>query len=243
MLPWHGTRIFKHCAKRVSCLQHCLEFILYFLCKRALTLMSIPHLGSHQGHGERRETLFLPLELPKLPSFFTWLLQHRSREKQQQWLQQSLQSIQGSTPIPQDQKRGRCLWEPGRTSWKRGHCDRRHKNRRTGLRFWSSCGNPVWFLVSYPSKKREHGVTPSGKCLHCIWSLEHLASPCETVGWECHACFVPFPEPNQQSQIRSWVKSGSCWPPEAPGIHLQFIPQPCLSHWIQSNGMSNKEKT
>lgn len=56
MLPWLSSGIFKHCAKRVSCFQYCLEFISYFLCKRALTRMSIPYLGlsRHQaGEGER----------------------------------------------------------------------------------------------------------------------------------------------------------------------------------------------
>lgn len=49
MLPWLSTSIFKLCAKRVSCFQYCLEFISYFLCERALTCMSIPHLGSLQA--------------------------------------------------------------------------------------------------------------------------------------------------------------------------------------------------
>lgn len=58
MLSWLSTSIFKHCAKRVSCFQYCLEFISYFLCKRALTCMSIPYLGALQAPNQRRRKMF-----------------------------------------------------------------------------------------------------------------------------------------------------------------------------------------
>lgn len=70
MLPWLSTSIFKHCAKRVSCFQHCLEFISRFPCKRALTCMSIPYLGlsRHQPGKEKEAPEFSPLTYR--PHFF-----------------------------------------------------------------------------------------------------------------------------------------------------------------------------
>lgn len=49
-----------------------LEFSLCFLCKRALTLISILHLGSHQGCGERNESPFLSSQLPQAPRLLYW---------------------------------------------------------------------------------------------------------------------------------------------------------------------------
>lgn len=64
MLPWLSTSIFKRCAKGVSCFQYCLEFISYFPCKRALTCVSLPYLGSPPRTGRRKKIQSLHSQPP-----------------------------------------------------------------------------------------------------------------------------------------------------------------------------------
>lgn len=136
MLPWHGTRIFKHCAKRVSCLQHCLEFILYFLCKRALTLMSIPHLGSHLGTW-REKGVPLPA-LGAVPSSPTSLLGYFSTEAEKSNSSDYSKPCRGfKVPLlfHRTRKEGDACENLVEGPARKEHGDGRHESRRTGLRF------------------------------------------------------------------------------------------------------------